>query len=78
MDTDTGVVRRLNSSASVTVSYKNDPRLGLLVPEKMMETYEGPTVNTFTGQEEVNKINCSATYSDFRRFETSGRIVAPK
>ena len=77
-DTDTGVVRRLNSSASVTVTYRNDSRLGLLVPEKMMETYEGPTVNTFTGQEEVNKINCSATYSDFRRFETSGRIVAPK
>ena len=41
----------------------------------MLETYEGPSLNTFTGNEEINKINCSATYSDFKRFETSGRVL---
>ncbi len=78
-DTDGGtVVRRVRSSASITVTYKEEPTLGMLVPDKMLETYEGPSVNAFTGNEEVNKINCSATYSDFKRFETSGRVVPPK
>ena len=63
LDTDTGVVRRLNSSASVTVSYKKDSRLGLLVPDTMMETYEGPTVNAFTGREEVNRSTARPRYS---------------
>ena len=71
-------MRRVRSSASITVTYKEEPTLGMLVPDKMLETYEGPSVNAFTGNEEVNKINCSATYSDFKRFETSGRVVPPK
>ena len=75
-DTEGGtLVRRVNSSASITVTYKQDTKLGLLVPDKMLETYEGPSVNRFTGNEEVTKINCSAMYSDFRRFETSARAL---
>ncbi len=78
-DMDSGTpVRRVRSSASVTVTYKEDGKLGLLVPDRMLETYEGPSVNRFTGNEEISKVNCSATYSGFRRFETSGRVVVPK
>jgi len=71
----TSPVMRVDSSASITVTYKQDPQLGLLVPDRMLETYEGPSVNRFTGDEEVTKINCSATYSEFRRFQTSGRVI---
>jgi hypothetical protein len=73
-----GDVRRVNTSASITVTYKLEPKFGLLVPSVMLETYEGPTLSQFTGEESVTKINCRATYSDFKRFETSGRVVVPK
>jgi VWFA-related protein len=67
--------RRVNTSASITVTYRQEPRWGLLVPAEMLETYEGPTRSAFTGNESVSKINCRATYSDFKRFETGGRVV---
>jgi VWFA-related protein len=73
-----GDVRRVNTSASITVTYRLEPKFGLLVPSVMLETYEGPTLSQFTGEESVTKINCRATYSDFKRFETSGRVVIPK
>jgi hypothetical protein len=37
---------RAHASASVTVTYKSDPRLGFLVPSEMLETYEGPRPTT--------------------------------
>jgi hypothetical protein len=67
--------RRVNTSASITVTYRQDPSLGLLVPAEMLETYEGPSRSAFTGNETVSKINCRATYSDFKRFETGARVV---
>jgi len=71
-------VRRVNSSASITVTYHHEPRLGLLVPSLMVEAYEGASLSQFTGEESLTKINCRATYSDFKRFEASGRVVVPK
>jgi len=67
--------RRVNTSASITVTYRQEPKLGLLVPSEMLETYEGPSVSRFTGNESVSKINCRATYSDFKRFETGARVI---
>jgi VWFA-related protein len=67
--------RRVLSSVSITVSYGPEPRLGLLVPREMLETYEGPFRSQFTGNESASKVNCRATYSDFKRFETSGRVI---
>ena len=29
----------------------------------------------FSGEDTMTKINCRATYSDFKRFETGARIV---
>jgi hypothetical protein len=67
--------RRVNSSASVTVTYKTDAKLGFLVPAEMLETYEGPWKDSLTSAEGTTKINCRATYSDFKRFDTSNQII---
>lgn len=57
--------------ATVRVSYRRDERLDLLVPAVMNEDYqyrERPGGRTMF-------ITCRAVYSNFRRFETSGRVV---
>ena len=69
---------RIESQASITVIYKRNGRLGMLLPAEMRETYEGPWVGGTTNQEALTKVNCHATYSDFKRFETSGRVVIQK
>jgi hypothetical protein len=66
---------RVEAYSRVTTSYRLDDRLGLLVPADMTEDYQGVSVNRATGRDRVIRINCRATYSDFKRFETSGRVV---
>ncbi len=66
---------RVNTTASVTVTYVFEPKLGILVPAEMLETYEAPMRSAFTGDDNMTKVNCRATYSDFKRFETSARLV---
>jgi hypothetical protein len=70
-----GPDRTVRSSASVTVTYREEARLGILVPAEMVEEYRGPGLSRFTGRETVTRITGRATYSDFKRFETSGRVV---
>jgi hypothetical protein len=58
--------------ASVEVIYRRDDKLEMWVPMRMHETYlqtRGTTIN--------QSIDCVASYSNFRRFETSGRIIPP-
>jgi len=50
----------------MTVTYDAHPRFGVRVPVEMRERY-----TSATGEE----VTCVATYSDFRRFETAGRII---
>lgn len=61
-----------NSYATVEVDYEPNEKLHLAVPVRMREQYTemraGTTVETLTA---------NATYTNFRRFETSGRVVAP-
>jgi hypothetical protein len=52
--------------ARVTVDFRRDAKLDLLVPHEMRESY-------VVGR--GNDIDGIATYSNFRRFETSGRII---
>jgi len=74
--------RRMRSAASISVLYAMNDRLGVMVPAEMRESYDAPitqssqyaTMLIVNGQ----RIVCRATYSDFRRFETSGRVVIPK
>jgi VWFA-related protein len=78
-DTDGGSpLRRVKSTVSISVTYKTDPKLGILVPAEMIEIYEGPALNRFTGAEGISKVNSRATYSDFKRFETSATLTIPK
>lgn len=49
----------------ITVTYDEDPRLKLLVPVSMQESY-------VTADAEIV---ATATYSNFRRFETESRII---
>ena len=69
---------KVKTTASITVTYGFEPKLGILVPAEMLETYEAPMRSAFTGEDNMTKVNCRATYSDFKRFETSGRLVVPK
>jgi len=78
VDRDRVSTRKVRTTASITVTYATEARLGLLVPSEMLETYEAPVRNPVSGEDEMVKINCRATYSDFKRFETSGRLVVPK
>ena len=58
-----------NMKVRLMVEFRHDSRLGASVPSRMEERYE-----TRSGQ----TVDCIATYTDFRRFETAGRIVAPQ
>ena len=60
---------RSRRDRSVTVTFRIEARLGFLVPYRMDETY-----SQVSGQ----RITSAATYSNFRRFETSGRLIEPK
>jgi hypothetical protein len=69
---------RVETYSRVTTSYKHDQRLGLLLPAEMVEDYQGVSVNRATGRDRITRISCRGTYSDFKRFETSGRVVVAK
>ncbi|HWW83972.1 MAG TPA: hypothetical protein VNZ26_10245 [Vicinamibacterales bacterium] len=60
--------------AHITVDYGRDPKLTVAAPTRMEERY----VTIRAGGVEVERIGCVATYSNYRRFETSGRIIPPK
>jgi hypothetical protein len=47
-----------------------DAKLKMWVPARMRETYVDRA-----GTRNEERIECTATYSNFRRFETSARIV---
>jgi len=62
------------SSAEVDVRYRRDTRLGLWLPAEMSEVYEATVRNPRTTFLEHARAAATATYSQFRRFETSARI----
>ncbi len=61
-------------TSSIVVTYGRDPKLAGWVPMRMEETY---TQQASAAGHRVD-ISCIATYSNFRRFVTSGRIVVPR
>jgi hypothetical protein len=64
--------KRARLQATNSVDYQREQKLDLWVPVRMSESYIQST-----GKIE-ERIVCTATYADFRRFETSGRLVAPR
>jgi hypothetical protein len=75
--TDDGAIRRTemhvdarpDTIATIRVTYRADARLGMLVPDTMDEEYRSQN-----GSDET-VITGRATYTGYRRFETSGRII---
>jgi hypothetical protein len=75
IETETGRVRHTvmnfksgSVQASLTTDYVPEDRLGLWVPGSFSERYDLDT------KERKETTTCQATYSDYRRFEVSGRI----
>ncbi len=68
----------------VTVRYRLDPRLAILVPARMTERYRRVTRVPRLGwrrsffQRIVTEVHTEATYSNFRRFETEVSFTVPK
>jgi hypothetical protein len=81
VDADTGTVRRTvveiaararpPITTTITVEYREDPSMNMLVPHEMLESHVSPTLPGANGFRIVGK----AVYRDYRRFRTSGRIV---
>ena len=61
------------TTVAVEVDYRRDAKIDMWVPGRMHEIYQHSRASTL-----VESIDCVATYSNFRRFETSGRIILPK
>jgi hypothetical protein len=59
--------------ATVEVDYQRDSKLDMWLPTHMHETYMEMRASTVS-----ENIGGEATYSNFRRFETSGRVVPPQ
>jgi hypothetical protein len=74
-----------NTRADIVVDFRRSPKLGIEVPVRMVESYEQQALENGASpgmpQRMVavrERIECVATYSNFRRFETSGRLVTPQ
>jgi hypothetical protein len=81
VDAQSGEWERVPSHARVLVTYEPDARLDLLLPARMDESYEGTRWELLRGERTADiptRIECTAVYSDFRRFETAARVVLPK
>lgn len=51
------------------ITFAHDPRLGVWLPERMTDVYER------SGGQIYLRVKGEATYSNYRRFETGGRVV---
>ena len=74
-----------NTTADLVVAYQRNPKLDMFVPIRMDETYVQQRIanRAVLGVPSrlgvsTERIECVATYSNFRRFETWGRLVVPK
>jgi hypothetical protein len=60
-----------DSGSTVDVTYSRDERLGLWLPQVMKERH---VANTLAGRRVTTVLVATATYTDFKRFETSARV----
>jgi hypothetical protein len=74
-----------NTTADLVVDYGRNPKIGIFVPTRMAEHYIQQHIANLAPSDlpsrlavAAERIECVATYSNFRRFETSGRMVIPK
>ena len=82
IEAETGRIRRSQLTAAsgpvrleLTTDFIHDARLDIWVPGRFRERYEhGTRPTSLEGASEYEEIVCEATYSNYRRFETGGRI----
>ena len=69
--------RSFRLKALIDVTYRRDPRFAVWVPSRMQESYERSGRAYYFGEVRgyADRIDCVATYTDFRRFETTARLV---
>ena len=65
----------VRTRVSITVSYEMDTPFGVPLPSEMRESYEVTPARSTAGRQTPTTITCVATYSDFRTFETFGRLI---
>lgn len=70
-------LRKLESSADIDVTYRRDAKLGMWLPARMNEEYQGaiPRINN---PPILGTARSTATYSDYKRFGTSAAVISPK
>jgi hypothetical protein len=80
--TEVGVELVGGTQATVTVDYGRDPRFSVLTPARMQEKYiqwdmrhDVMTGPFSTGSRLLERVECLATYTNFRRFETTARVL---
>jgi hypothetical protein len=69
-------LERLESDATIEVTYRRDERFGMWLPLKMSETYSG-AIPRHGRAPILGEARTIATYSGYKRFETSARIIEP-
>lgn len=65
--------RRIHSEAEIDVTYRRPPGLDIWLPATMEESYRGAIIVQF--EEQIGEAICRASYSDFKQFNTSIKIV---
>jgi hypothetical protein len=65
----------VQTTVGITVSYTPHVRFGLLLPSEMRESYVVAPTRPGGSRDASATITCVATYSDFRTFETYGRLI---
>jgi len=71
--------KKFNTRATITVRLARGAKLERWLPQRMDEEYVGEGVSLGRGSGSpaafVERIECVATYTNYRRFETSGRVL---
>jgi VWFA-related protein len=67
----------LESTADIEVTYRRDERLGMWLPARMTEEYQG-AIPRLNNPPVLGTARSTAVYSDYRRFETGTKVVGPK
>jgi len=77
--TSLNVIGSLKSDATIVVDYRRDAKMNMWVPSRMEEHYHAVATDNPGGRmnraTRFNKISGVATYTNVKRFETSGRVI---
>jgi hypothetical protein len=71
---------KFDLQATITVTFAREKKLDRWLPSRMEETYFHQGVTGGSGSSAgdfLERIECVATYGNYRRFETSARVLPP-